>query len=113
MPHYFSLPSQKATDKGFANLKAVRKRKRIWDDEDDEDSDGNDPRTGESDGTDYSIPIIATLPVEVARQYKVAGQPYDLDSVARGNVARFQLDPSAFSAQSANPNSDTAVDPND
>ncbi len=48
-----------------------------------------------------------------AAELTVAGQPYDLDSVARGNVARFQLDPSAFSAQSANPNSDTAVDPND
>lgn len=48
-----------------------------------------------------------------AAELTVAGQAYDLDAVARGNVARFELDPSEFSAQSANPSPDTAVGSND
>ncbi|WP_462322143.1 RodZ domain-containing protein [Halochromatium sp.] len=48
-----------------------------------------------------------------AAELTVAGQAYDLDAVARGNVARFQLDPAEFDAESANPSPDTAVEAND
>ncbi len=57
----------------------------------------------------YSLVIGNAAAAEIT----VAGQPYDLGSVARGNVARFELDPAEFSTQSTNPSPGTAVDPND
>lgn len=46
----------------------------------------------------YSLVIGNAAAVELS----IGGEPFDLKSVARGNVARFDLDPAEISAQSAN-----------
>lgn len=46
----------------------------------------------------YSLVIGNAAAVEL----RVGGEPFDLKSVARGNVARFELDPAEISAQSPN-----------
>lgn len=58
-------------------------------------------------------PYSLVLGNAAAAELTVAGEPYDLDSVARGNVARFDLDPSEFTDQTTNPSPGTAVDLND
>lgn len=58
-------------------------------------------------------PYSLVLGNAAAAELTVAGQPYDLDSVARGNVARFELDPTEFTDQTTNPSPGTAVELND
>ena len=57
----------------------------------------------------YSLVIGNAAAVELS----VGGAPYDLRSVARGNVARFELDPAEIGAQTPNssPNSTTDATP--
>jgi len=47
----------------------------------------------------YSLVLGNAAAVELI----VAGEPYDLASVARGNVARFELDPTSISPKPSNP----------
>ncbi|MCF7978265.1 MAG: DUF4115 domain-containing protein [Chromatiaceae bacterium] len=45
-----------------------------------------------------------------ATQLTVAGQPFDLTSVARGNVARFKLDPAEVNRETTDASADTSAD---
>jgi len=44
-------------------------------------------------------PYTLVLGNTAAAELSVAGQPYDLSAVSRGNVARFKLDPAEIIAQ--------------
>lgn len=57
----------------------------------------------------YSLVLGNAAAVELT----VAGQPYDLDAVARGNVARFQLDPSQIETQDSAQGLDAADETSD
>jgi cytoskeleton protein RodZ len=54
----------------------------------------------------YSLVIGNAAAAEIT----VAGQPFNLTSVARGNVARFKLDPAEVSRQTTDTSADTSAD---